>query len=79
MTTARLESCTSPISAEHIAQMEAQIRSRLGGLVRDVRVALREEGLVLQGRSRTHHARQIAQQVVMEATELPILANEIRV
>lgn len=79
MTTARFESRISPISAEHIAQMEAQIRNRVGGLVSDVRVAFREEGLVLQGRSRTHHARQIAQQVVMEATELPIVANEIRV
>jgi len=34
---------------------------------------------VLQGRTRTYHAKQLAQHAVMEITELPILANEIRV
>jgi osmotically-inducible protein OsmY len=67
------------IPAEIAAQVEAQIRSRLGGQVSDLRAVVRGDGLALQGRSRTHHAKQLAQHVAMETTELPIVANEIRV
>jgi osmotically-inducible protein OsmY len=60
-------------------QLGSHLRRRLGGQVSDLRVTVREGGLVLQGRTRTHHAKQIALQAVLEITELPILANEIRV
>jgi hypothetical protein len=60
-------------------QLASHLRRRLGGQVSDLRVAIREGGLVLQGRTRTHHAKQIALQAVLDITELPILANEIRV
>jgi hypothetical protein len=62
-----------------VAQVEARIRGRLGGQASDVRVVMRGDGMALQGHSRTHHAKQLAQHVAMEATELPILANEIQV
>jgi len=35
--------------------------------------------LILRGRTRTYYAKQLAQQAVMEATALPIRANEIEV
>src|SRR5512135_2424488 len=45
------------IPAEIAAQVEAQIRSRLGGQVSDLRAVVRGDGLALQGRSCTHHRR----------------------
>ena len=45
--------------------------------VRDLRVILHADGLVLQGRTATYHAKQMAQHIAMEASDLPILANEI--
>jgi hypothetical protein len=38
-----------------------------------------DKGLILCGRARTYYAKQRAQHAVMEATGLPILANEIEV
>jgi hypothetical protein len=67
-------------AAEGISeQVEALVQKRLCGRVSDLRVIVRGGGLVLQGRSRTYHAKQLVQQAVMEISELPILANEIRV
>jgi hypothetical protein len=60
-------------------QLESQILRRLGGRVRDLRIILRHNGLILQGRSGTYHAKQLAQHAVMELTELPVLANDIEV
>jgi hypothetical protein len=58
-------------------QLETRIRVRLGGQIRDIRVVCRDDGLVLQGRSRTYYAKQLAQHAVMEVTSIPIIANEI--
>ena len=60
-------------------QLETRIRVRLGGQIRDIQVVCRDDGLVLQGRSRTYYAKQLAQHVVMEGTSIPIIANEIEV
>ncbi len=67
------------IPVEIAVQVEAQIRRRLGGQVSDLRVVVRGDGLALQGQARTQYARQLAQHIAMEATALPIVANEIRV
>ena len=50
------------ISTEDVERVEAAIRDRVGSRASEVRVTVRGGGLVLQGRSRTHHARQLAQQ-----------------
>jgi hypothetical protein len=60
-------------------RLETHIQSRLNGRVRDFRLSLCGGGLILRGHARTYHAKQLAQQAVMEATALPILANEIEV
>jgi hypothetical protein len=60
-------------------QLETRIRVRLGGQIRDIQVACRDDGLVLLGRSRTYYAKQLAQHLVMEVTSIPIIANEIEV
>jgi len=60
-------------------QLETHVQSRLNGRVRHFRIMVRGCGLVLTGHSPTYYAKQLAQHAVMEATALPILANEIQV
>ena len=65
-----------PPEVEHL---EARVQSRLTGRVRDLRLLWRGGGLVLQGHAPTWYAKQLAQHEVLEATALPLLANEIQV
>jgi hypothetical protein len=62
-----------------VTGIEAHVRVRLGGRLRDFRVLPRENGVVLQGNAPTYYAKQLAQHAVMEVTPLRILANEIAV
>jgi hypothetical protein len=59
--------------------LEVQVQRRLGNRVRDLRVLVRADGIVLQGRAPTYHAKQLAQHAAMEVSTLPILANDITV
>ncbi len=61
--------------------LEALIRRRLvgRGSVRDLRVLVRGQGLVLQGHAPTYYAKQLAQHAAAEVSGLPVLANEIEV
>jgi len=63
-------------SCEHV---ELLVQRRLGSRVRDLRVLVRQDGVILQGRAGTYHAKQLAQHAAMEVTNLPILANDIEV
>ena len=58
-------------------RLESMLLRRLGNRIRDLRVLLLPDGLILQGRTATYHAKQVAQHAAMELAELPILANEI--
>ena len=64
---------------ERETRLETHIQARLGSHARHIRVMYRNSGVVLQGRTRTYYAKQLAQHLVMEITNLPILANEIEV
>jgi hypothetical protein len=64
---------------EQIDQLVTSVQSQLGTRVCDLRLLLLDGGFVLQGRARTHYAKQLAQHAVMNATELPLLDNEIQV
>ena len=68
---------TSVLSEEE--RLESLLVRRLGNRVRDLRVLLLPDGLILQGRTATYHAKQLAQHAAMELATLPILANEIQV
>jgi hypothetical protein len=78
---------TDPPFATHIfpavftepEQLETHVQSRLNGRVRHFRLVVRGNGLILTGQARTYYAKQLAQHAVMEASALPILANEIEV
>lgn len=54
-------------------------KRRIRGLIGDFHLLLQDRGLVLSGRAHTYYAKQLAQHAVMEATDLPILANDIEV
>lgn len=68
---------TKMISEEE--RLEGMLMRRLGNRVRNLRVILLADGLILQGRTATYHAKQLAQHAAMEVADLPILANEIEV
>lgn len=68
-----------PPTPEILDELELHVECRLRGHVRNFRVSTRDGGLVLNGRSGTYYAKQMAQQAVMDAMEWPIHANEIEV
>ena len=68
-----------PRTANGATELEAHVQCRLSGQVRNFRLVVVDGGLVLRGHARTYYAKQLAQQAIMSATVLPILANEIEV
>jgi hypothetical protein len=60
-------------------ELEALVQNRLGGRVRDLRLVVRPNGVILQGRTATYHAKQLAQHAAMEVSGLRVLANDIEV
>ena len=70
---------STDITLAEATRLEAHVQSRLCGRVRDLRLSVHDKGIVLQGRTHTYYAKQLAQHAVMEATELPVLANDIEV
>jgi hypothetical protein len=63
----------------HQEHLESLVQRRIGSRVRDLRIIVRPNGLILQGRAATYHAKQLAQQLAMELAPVPILANDIEV
>jgi hypothetical protein len=70
---------TGDETSEKETVIETHLRIRLGSRVRQLRVMCRNDGIVLCGSAGTYHAKQLAQHLVMEMTDVPILANEIEV
>lgn len=66
-------------STEGLAeQLEGYIEQRASGRIRDLHVVCSADSIVLQGRSRTYHAKQLAQQAVLDLTDgHQVLSNEI--
>jgi hypothetical protein len=61
--------------AEHI---EGCIERMASGRIRDLHVVCSDDEIILQGRSRTYHAKQLAQQAVLDLTDgFPLLTNQI--
>ncbi len=67
------------IALAEAARLEELVQARLSGRVRELRIQVRDHGLILHGQARTYYAKQLAQHTAMQASELPILANEIEV
>jgi hypothetical protein len=73
------QSQTDTAARENLAPIEKHVCHRLTGLLRDFQLIIRDQGLVLRGRVHTYYAKQLAQHAVMEASSLPIRANELAV
>ena len=75
-----MSSCAFAEPGVHFTtSLEAQLRRRLGSRVRDLRVVVGGEGVVLEGRALTFHAKQLAQHAAMQLADLPVLTNNIQV
>lgn len=68
-----------PGTATRLDELEFQLQGQLNGRVHDFHLLLLRDGVVLRGFTRTYYIKQLAQQAVMNMTDLPILANEIEV
>src|SRR5262249_27707775 len=66
-------------SPEVVHQLETSVKRHLNGRLRDFRLVVQDNGVILHGRTTTYYAKQLAQEAVREATRLPILANVIAV
>lgn len=66
-------------SHKELAQfIEGHINRVASGRIRDLHVVYSEDKIILQGRSRTYHAKQLAHQAVLDLTDgHPLLANQI--
>jgi len=60
-------------------RVAARVHHLMSGRVSDFRVHIDKRGLVLRGRTRTYHAKQLVRQAAMEVTGMPILADEVEV
>jgi hypothetical protein len=59
-------------------RIEGYIERRASGRIRDLHVVCSEDQIILQGRSRTYHAKQLAQQAALDLTDgHPLLTNQI--
>ena len=74
-----IDECIDRRGASTIEEFEAHLQRRLNGRVRDLRLLVCGQGLILQGSASTYYVKQLAQHAVMNATALPIVANEIEV
>ena len=81
MRTVRTETARYQLGKSHqeLAQfIEVHINRVANGRIRDLHVEYSDEQIVLQGRSRTYHAKQMAHQAVLDLTDgHPLLANQI--
>jgi hypothetical protein len=77
------ERLPTPVSAEPEAVpselLAFQLQRRLGSRVRDLRVLVRHDGMILKGWTCTYHAKQLAQHAAMDLADMRIVANEIEV
>lgn len=64
---------------QELAQfIEGHINRVANGRIRDLHVVYSDDVILLQGRSRTYHAKQLAQQAVLDLTDgHPLLTNQI--
>src|SRR3954454_12822536 len=63
---------------ELAARLEGYIEQKASGRIRDLHVVCSDDMIILQGRSRTYHAKQLAQQAVLDLTDgHTLLTNQI--
>lgn len=74
----KLQTCSD--SPETLAQqIERHVQARTGGMIRDLRVEMSGDDVVLSGRTSTYYNKQLATHAAMEAVEGFSLTNNIEV
>ena len=69
---------TETIRQDLAERIEVYIERMASGRIRDLHVVCSEDSIILQGRSRTYHAKQLAQQAVLDLVDgQPLLTNQI--
>lgn len=70
----------TPYARSEAARVEAKIRERVGERIEDLRVIIGSTGFIIQGKTDTYHAKQVAQAAAMEnCGQFTVEANEIDV
>ena len=64
---------------EMLGNLEQHVQRQLNGRVRAFRLSMRDDGLILEGHTKTYYTKQLAQHAVMRVIDLPIRANDIEV
>ena len=64
-------------SQDALTELTACVRARSFRRVRNLRLSLRDGGLVITGRADSYYAKQLAQHALLTAAVLPLRANEI--
>jgi len=73
-----LGSGRSPSTTDLAERLEGYIELKASGRIRDLHVVCFNDMIILQGRSRTYHAKQLAQQAVLDLTDgHTLLTNQI--
>lgn len=67
------------LSTDKMTHLEEQVECQFSGRIHEFHLCVRDGGLVLSGRAATYYAKQLVQHLVMQATDLPIRANDILV
>jgi hypothetical protein len=71
---------TLPGARETLTErLERMIRERTSGLIRDLRVTVNEQEVVVTGRAATYYAKQLATHAALEGCEQMTLTNDIEV
>jgi len=68
-----------PRADSSMQHAEAWLRQRLRSQVWELRILVREEGVILQGHALNYYAKQLGQHIAMQELRLAIVANEIEV
>lgn len=63
--------------SELASSLLARIEARTHGQVRELRVVLADESIVIEGRARTHYAKQLAQHGALDHLSGQTLVNRI--
>lgn len=62
-----------------VERLEGLLQRRLGNRIRDLKVLRLPAGIILQGRTTTYYAKQLATHAALELADEPVLANDIEV
>jgi hypothetical protein len=66
-----------PVVTDELNAAVNHLKTRLRGRLRDLRMFVRDGGVVIRGVANSYYVKQLAQHAVMQLVSLPIAANEI--